>query len=140
MKHVPLDVYEDMPIGMKRYINNYGWHFNKRAYEYATKLMFKRNIKTNRDEPIEAYTKEEVDELLKEYNVEVKNKIMYDYVFAATMCKADYLGKSIPDKEHLAMYVKDTIDDVDASDETTFRRWVATMVGNGLPIDWYEIC
>lgn len=106
----------------------------------ATKLMFKRNIKTNRDEPIEAYTKEEVDELLKEYNVEVKNKIMYDYVFAATMCKADYLGKSIPDKEHLAMYVKDTIDDVDASDETTFRRWVATMVGNGLPIDWYEIC
>ena len=28
----------------------------------------------------------------------------------------------------------------DASDETTFRRWVATMVGNGLPIDWYEIC
>lgn len=64
----------------------------------------------------------------------------FGYVFAATMCKADYLGKSIPDKEHLAMYVKDTIDDVDASDETTFRRWVATMVGNGLPIDWYEIC
>lgn len=59
---------------------------------------------------------------------------------AATMCKADYLGKSIPDKEHLAMYVKDTVDDVDASDETTFRRWVATMIGNGLPIDWYEIC
>lgn len=29
---------------------------------------------------------------------------------------------------------------VDASDETTFRRWVATMVGNGIPIDWYEIC
>lgn len=80
MKRTPLDVHEDMPIGMKRYINNYGWHFNKRAYEYATKLMFKRNTKTNREEAIEAYTKEEVDELLKEYNVEVKNKIMYDYV------------------------------------------------------------
>lgn len=33
-----------------------------------------------------------------------------------------------------------SVDDVDASDETTFRRWVATMIGNGLPIDWYEIC
>lgn len=57
MKRTPLDVHEDMPIGMKRYINNYGWHFNKRAYEYATKLMFKRNTKTNREEAIEAYTK-----------------------------------------------------------------------------------
>ena len=140
MKHIPLDVHEDMPAGMRRYINNFGWHFNKRAYEYATKLMFKRNIKTNKEETIDAYTKEEVDELLKTYGVEVKTKIMYDYVFAATMCKADYLGKSIPDEEHLAKYIKDTVDDVDASDETTFRRWVATMIGNGLPIDWYEIC
>lgn len=139
MKHVPLDVYEDMPMIMKKYINNYGWHFNKKAYEYATKLMYKRNPKTNRDEPIEAYTKEEVDNLIKHYGIEVKTKIMYDYVFAATMCKADYLGKSIIDEEHLIMYVKDTVDDVDASSETTFRRWVATMIGNGFPIDWYEI-
>lgn len=72
--------------------------------------------------------------------VKLKNKVMYDYVFAATMCKADYLGNSITDEEHLAKYVKDTVDDVDASDETTFRRWVATMIGNGSPIDWYEIC
>lgn len=56
------------------------------------------------------------------------------------MCKADYLGSSIEDEHHLIKYVKDTVDDVDASDETTFRRWVATMVGNGIPIDWYEIC
>lgn len=36
-------------------------------------------------------------------------------------------------------YVKDTIYDVDASNETTFRRWLATMIGNGIPIDWDEI-
>lgn len=53
----------------------------------------------------------------------------------------DYIiGNSIEDEHHLIKYVKDTVDDVDASDETTFRRWVATMVGNGIPIDWYEIC
>lgn len=22
---------------------------------------------------------------------------------------------------------------------TTFRRWMQTMIGNGIPIDWYEI-
>ena len=65
---------------------------------------------------------------------------MYDYVFAATMCKTDYLGSSIVNEEYLAKYVKDVVDDPDASDETTFRRWVATMIGNGEPIDWSEIC
>ena len=69
----------------------------------------------------------------------VSNKIMYDYVFVATICKADYLGSSIKDENHLALYVKDTIDDVDASNETTFRRWLATMIGNGMPIDWDEL-
>lgn len=139
MKHIPLDVHDDMPEGMRRYISNFGWHFNKKAYEYATKLMRKRSPKTNMEERVKAYTKEEVDAMLMTYNVELKRKIMYDYVFIATMCRADYLGSSIEDEEHLVKYIKDTVDDVDASDETTFRRWVATMIGNGSPIDWYEI-
>ena len=57
-----------------------------------------------------------------------------------TACKADYLGSSIVNEEYLAKYVKDVVDDPDASDETTFRRLVATMIGNGEPIDWSEIC
>ena len=139
MNNVPLDIYDDMPKYMKRYISNYGWHFNKKAYEYAVSFMKKKNTKTNINEKVIGYTKEQVDKLLKDNNIELKNKIMYDYVFAATMCKADYLGSSILDENYLAIYVKDTIDDVDASTETTFRRWVATMIGNGIPIDWYEI-
>ena len=139
MKHIPLDIHDDMPEGMRRYISNFGWHFNKKVYEYATKLMRKRSPKTNMEERVKAYTKEEVDAMLMTYNVELKRKIMYDYVFVATMCRADYLGSSIEDEEHLVKYIKDTVDDVDASDETTFRRWVATMIGNGSPIDWYEI-
>ena len=140
MKHIPLDIYDEMPKDMKKYISNYGWHFNKKAYEYATKRLTKRNSLSNQKENVVPYTKEEVDEILKKYDIHIENKIMYDYVFAASMCKADYLGKSIPNEQHLAMYVQDTVDDYDASDETTFRRWVATMVGNGTPIDWYEIC
>ena len=136
----PLDIYDDMPSDMKRYISNFGWHFNKKAYDYATKLMYKVNENTKEKENIKAYTKEEVDALLSKYGINLRNKILHDYVFAATMCKVDYLGSSIENERQLAMYVKDTIDDSDASDETTFRRWVATMIGNGTPIDWYEIC
>ena len=139
MRNIPLDIYDDMPNDMKRYINNYGWHFNKKAYIYATDLMKKLNNKTNREEYIKAYTKEEVDKLLQDNNIELKHKIMYDYVFVASMGLADYLGSSIEDNKHLALYIKDTIDDIDASTETTFRRWVATMIGNGNPIDWNDI-
>ena len=135
-----LDIYDDMPSDMKRYISNFGWHFNRKAYEYATKLMYKINENTKEKETIKAYTKEEIDELLTKYGINLQNKILHDYVFVATMCKADYLGSSIENERQLAIYVKDTIDDSDASNETIFRRWVATMIGNGVPIDWYEIC
>lgn len=47
------------------------------------------------------------------------------------MCKADYYGSSITDEKHFALYIKDTIDDEDAGDGTTMRRWYATMVANG---------
>lgn len=139
MRRTSLDIYDDMPTSMKKYISNYGWHFNKKAYEYALSYMRAYNKTTNKNEQVVGYTKENVDRLLKQYNVSLDNQIMYDYVYVATMCKADYLGKSIPNEQHLVMFIKDTVDDVDASDETTFRRWLATMIGNGIPIDWNEL-
>ena len=54
------------------------------------------------------------------------------------MCKADYYGSSITDEKHFALYIKDTIDDEDAGDGTTMRRWYATMVANGTMVDWEE--
>lgn len=65
-------------------------------------------------------------------------KMGYDYVFVANMCKADYYGSSITDEKHFALYIKDTIDDEDAGDGTTMRRWYATMVANGTMVDWEE--
>lgn len=135
----PLDVWDDMPRDMKRYISEYGWHFTKQAYLYACKKMRKMNPATNKIEKVEPYTKEQVDELLTKHGISIENSEMYDYVYVATMCKADYYKSSVPDEQHLAMFVKDTCDDPDASSETAFRRWVATMVGNGSPIDWGEL-
>ena len=34
---------------------------------------------------------------------------------------------------------KDTIDDEDAGDGTTMRRWYATMVANGTMVDWEDV-
>ena len=79
-------------------------------------------------------TKEGVDELLKRYNVVLKNKNGYDYVFAANMCLADYMGSSIEDERHTAMFVKDYVDDQDGYDSLPFTRFYADCIGSGTPI------
>lgn len=135
----PLDLYDDMPRDMRKYLSNNGWHFNKKACDFAVSLMKKENPSTKKKEKIEPYTKEQVDEMLKKYNVVLENNVGYDYVFVANMCKADYLKSSITDEHHLALYVKDTIDDIDVGDGVTMRRWYSTMVANGEMVDWEEI-
>lgn len=128
-----------MPKDMRAYLSHNGWHFNKKSCEYAVGMMVKENPATKKLERIEPYSKEQVDDMLKKYGITLSNNVGYDYVFAANMCKADFLKSSIVDEEHLAMYVRDVIDDPDAGDGVTMRRWYATMVANGEIVEWSEI-
>ena len=95
----------------------------------------------NNNEPvyISAMTKEIVDNLLKKYNINLKNKFGYDYVFAANMAKADYLNSSITDENHLALFIKDYVDDEDGYPELPFTRFYADCIGSGTPIDWEDM-
>lgn len=127
-----LDVYDTMPKYMRKYLQHYGWHFNKSLCQYAVSLMTKNGKK------LEPLTKEFVDKLLEQHNVKLTKNIGYDYLFVANMCKADYYGSSISDEKHVALYIKDTIEDEDAGDGTTMRRWYATMIANGIMVDWED--
>lgn len=125
-----LDLYDEIPSAMRRYLRHNGWHFNKALCNFAISLMKKNGKK------LDPISKENVDKLLEQYSIHLNNNIGYDYVFVANMCKADYYESSITDDKHVALYIKDTIDDEDAADGTTMRRWYATMVSNGVIIDW----
>ena len=125
-----LDVNDNMPKSMRKYLTHNGWHFNKSLCNFAVSLMRKHG---KRLDPI---SKENVDKLLEQYKIQLDNNVGYDYVFIANMCKADYYGSSIVDDKHVALYIKDTVDDEDAADGTTMRRWYATMVANGIMVDW----
>ena len=83
---------------------------------------------------VQTYTKENVDELLKRYGINLENKYGYDYVFAANMCKADYFGSSVPDEQRLALFVKDYVDDPDGYPELPFTRFYGDCIGTGKPI------
>ena len=141
MKHTPLDSYESFPRPMRQYLSRYGFHFSKRAYELACDSMIDaaKTRELNKPVKVKPYTREQVDNLLNAVGIELKNKVLYDYVFAATMCRADYFGSSVPDERHLALFVRDYVDDPDGSDEIPFRRWLATNVGNGTPIDFSDL-
>lgn len=137
---MPIDLYDFdlMPKSQKIYLMRNGWHFTKELFEDAATMMYRKNKQTGKEEPVPVFTKEEVEAILRKHNIEVKNKGNYDFVFAAQMCRADYLGSSVPDELHLAMFVRDLCDDVDAADGTILKVWVTKMNANGEPIDWVD--
>lgn len=129
--------YDEIPEGMKLYINNYGCHFNKKLCDEATSRMYK---KTNgKKEYIRPYTKEEVDSMLDSYNVKLKRNKLYDAVYVANMAQADFLGSSLITEEHLARYVRDVIDDADAEEGYVFNRFYADCMFMNNPIDWEDM-
>jgi hypothetical protein len=80
-----------------------------------------------------------LDLLLAKNGIELDNKFGYDYVFVANMCKADYLGSSVPDESHLAKFVKDYCDDPDGYEELPMTRFYADTIGKGIPIIWEDM-
>ena len=130
-----LDARDKFPSGMEEYLSHYGWHFSKAMCDWACSKMYKTDVAGRRTYTT-PWTKEEVDNLLKRYNITLNNKIGYDYVFAANMCKADYMGSSIMDEQHVALFIKDYVDDKDGYPELPFTRVYADCVGSGNPIDW----
>ena len=125
--------YETMPEDLAIYLSHNGPHFNRAACDFAVSQMYKDD-----EDYITPMTKEEVNYLLKNYKVNIKNNKLYDSVYVANMCKADYFGSSVINDEGLAKFIKDTLDDPDGMEGVTFNRWIADMKWLGIPIPWDE--
>lgn len=129
-----MDVYEMMPSGMNEYLSNYGWHFSKKLCEHAVKKMTDRLGKK-----ITPYTKEQVEALMKQFNVQVENNEGYDAVYVANMAKADYMGSSITTEQHLMLYVKDFLDDKDGNKTKALDHYYADCIAGGKVVMWEEM-
>ncbi len=120
--------------GKKEYIEKHGWHFNEKLCAYAVSQMMKTNASTGAKEKIKPLDLGAVEAMLTKHGIKLKHDNPYDSVFVANMGVADYLESSIPDEKHLAMYIRDVIDDPDAKEGTILRKWLATED----KIDWEE--
>lgn len=133
-----LDSREKFPSGMEDYLSQYGWHFSKKMCEYAASRMYKKDS-NGKKSYISPWSKESVDNLLYKYNIKVENKTAYDYVYIANMALADFMNSSIMDEQHLALFIKDYVDDPDAYDGMVFTRYYADCIGSGNPINWEDM-
>lgn len=134
MRRQPLDIYDDLAPGMKAYLRNYGWHFNRKALEYAVSKMKDRD-----GQKAQMLEKEQLKDLLNRYGIELENDEGCDALYVLNMGRNGYFKSSIPDEAHLAMYVKDVVDDKDGYPGIVFNRWYADCVKKGIMIDWDEL-
>lgn len=129
--------YETMPKDLAIYMSHNGPHFNKEACLFAVSNMYKEDSEGNEQE-IVPFSKAEVDKILSAHGIKLKNAKLYDATYVANMCKADYLGDSIPSEDYMAKYIKNTLDDPDGAEGLIFNRWIGDMKWLGIPIPWDE--
>ena len=129
-------MFDGIPEEAHSYLGNYGFHFNRKACEFAVSMMSKRDVSTGKSVPLEMVSKDEVEAMLTKHNVKLENDCMYDSTYVANMLMSDMYKSSIPDEQHLALGIKDLIDDIDQRDGYLFVRWYSNVLFNGSPIDW----
>lgn len=127
-----LDSRSAFPEEMEDYLSFNGWHFNKKMCQWAVSRMYKAN-----KEKISPITKEQLEDLFNKQNI--TTEVNYDALYIANMCKADFLGSSIPNESLLARYVKDVIDDPDGYEGMPFTRFYADCIGSGTSIPWDDL-
>ena len=130
-----LDYYDIMPKGMGAYLASHGHHFSKPMLEWAVGMM-----RDKRGEKMQMVAKENVDEMLKSYGIEIKNnKGFYDATYVWNMAKSDYLGSSIMDDAHLAKYVRDYMDDIDGNKTRAFDEFYMNSIAKGIDFPWEDL-
>ena len=75
--------YDEIPEGMKVYLNNYGCHFNKKLCEEAVSRMRTKNS-LGKEVKLSPYSKDMVDNLLTTHGIKLKRNKLYDAVYVAS--------------------------------------------------------
>ena len=125
--------------GKEEYIAHYGPHFNEKLCEWAVSMMTKRDPITRASVKMSMIGREEVLAMLHRYGVDTSSYDCYDAVYVANMAKADYLGSSIADETHLALFVKDYLTDIDGYEGKVFYRFLTDCKCRGLDISWEDV-
>ena len=119
---------------MEEYMEEYGRHFDKKLFEFAVGMMEDRN-----GNPLKPWDKSKTEEVLKANGVSIRNNYGHDAAYVMNMARADYWGSSLFDESHLALYVRDYLDDRDGNPTRAFDEFYINSAAKGVPIFWDEL-
>lgn len=130
-----MDYYDILPSGMEAYLSHHGHHFSKPMLEWAVSMMRDRN-----KGKVQLPERNKLAEVLKLHGIELENTAgYYDPLYVWCMAKADYYGSSITDEAHLALYVRDYIDDPDGNPTRAFDEFMINCSAKGIDVPWNEL-
>lgn len=118
-----------------QYMEHFKGHFSKKMAEWAISMMEKKDETSGKMKKITPSSLDEVEDALKQYGVEIPGECVYDALYLWNMAKADY-EKTMPEKEHKARYVEETLCDPDGCPEMVLACFRAKCDVKGVPILW----
>lgn len=117
--------YDIKPEGFLNYLRYYGPHFNKKLCDFACQNMARKD-----------YTKERLEALLQQHNIEIKNSKLYDSVYVANWCKSIFYGFSISNEKYFVLFIKDVFK---KKGDLVFNKRYVNMIKKGILIDQEEM-
>lgn len=119
---------------MEEYLEDYGYHINKKLFDWAVSMMKDRS-----GNKLAAWDKEKCDDFLRARGINLRRGKGHDAAYVLNMARADYYGSSIADEQRLALFVRDYLDDPDGSETRAFDELYIKTVALGEPIFWEEM-
>ena len=130
-----LDYYDILPKAMDAYLSAHGRHFSKPMLEWSVSMMRDRNGRKAM-----VPDKKRYDGMMAADGKPLERVSgYYDGMYVWAMATSDYLGSSIIDEKHLALYVKDYIDDVDGNPTRAFDEFYINCIAKGIDIPWGDL-
>lgn len=118
----------------EEYTEQFGCHFNKKLYEWALSQLKDRN-----GNDIVRMTKDQAIDFLRTNGIEIINGHGHDIPYVLALCRAKCYGSSVEDDRHLALLVKDYLDDREGSPTKAFDHFVIDCHMMGRNIFWDEM-
>lgn len=109
--------------------------FSKRLAEWAISNMEVKDPATKDVKELKEHSIEEMESVLKQNKVELPEEFTYTAWYLYNMTFADY-PKTIKTDEQRAMYIEETLCDIDGAPENVLNCFVAKMCEVGVPIWW----
>lgn len=124
-----------MSEGEAQYMDENKGRFSCALAEWAISSMRKKDEETGTMKSIQRHSMQEMEEVLRQCGVQVKEEDIYTAWYLYNMCFADY-PKSLPNKQAISYFIKETLYDPDCCPEAVLAQFRAKMDAMNVPIHW----